>query len=400
MKLQSRRRLGRSAAYVVCVLAFSACGEAEPDVVQLSNKQSHEVSGVVLDGYLEGASVFLDLNGNHEFDGDEPQATTDASGAFHISVRGLSSEQLSAAFLHAIVPDSAKDADDQGSTLKAAGKSGFTLMAPLSAKEAADGGMLAATVVSPLSALVASEMVSGGLDLAEAQAAVQAHLGLTGKDLLQDFVATPDAVLHNIARATAVSLGEASRGQAADAGAGSSHAPGDRVVAALANVKLDLPQIVTALGLHDPAASAGPAAIKLEWTKAQDKHEVLDGGASAHVETGKHHDEPLSFLDAGVQTDRSEHPHDASSAKPPEHVEAKPDAAVGTPTLPTEHHDAGSHEPPPATDDKPSAGTTKPPLNVEPKRELDAGVKPSTELHGDASAPHDAGPAGTDTNRR
>ena len=40
------------------------------------------MSGAVIDGYVSGATVFLDLNGNYTFDADEPFAITDSSGAY------------------------------------------------------------------------------------------------------------------------------------------------------------------------------------------------------------------------------------------------------------------------------------------------------------------------------
>ena len=44
------------------------------------------VTGAVIDGYIEGAQVFLDINGNMVWDeGLEPVATTDAQGAYSFS---------------------------------------------------------------------------------------------------------------------------------------------------------------------------------------------------------------------------------------------------------------------------------------------------------------------------
>jgi len=44
------------------------------------------VSGKVADGYLIGAEVFLDKNGNYQWDGVEPRTTTDANGAYSMTV--------------------------------------------------------------------------------------------------------------------------------------------------------------------------------------------------------------------------------------------------------------------------------------------------------------------------
>ena len=44
------------------------------------------VSGKVADGYLVGATVFLDKNGNYQLDAGEPSATTDATGAYTLNI--------------------------------------------------------------------------------------------------------------------------------------------------------------------------------------------------------------------------------------------------------------------------------------------------------------------------
>lgn len=44
------------------------------------------VSGKVADGYLVGATVFLDKNSNYQLDAGEPSATTDATGAYTLNI--------------------------------------------------------------------------------------------------------------------------------------------------------------------------------------------------------------------------------------------------------------------------------------------------------------------------
>lgn len=44
------------------------------------------VSGKVADGYLVGATVFLDKDGNYQLDVGEPSTTTDANGAYTLNV--------------------------------------------------------------------------------------------------------------------------------------------------------------------------------------------------------------------------------------------------------------------------------------------------------------------------
>jgi len=51
-----------------------------------SGTATTSISGKVADGYLAGATVFLDRNGNYQPDPGEPSTTTDANGAFTVKI--------------------------------------------------------------------------------------------------------------------------------------------------------------------------------------------------------------------------------------------------------------------------------------------------------------------------
>jgi hypothetical protein len=93
----------------------------------------NSVSGVVIDGYLEGAEVCLDLNRNRVCDAGEPTATTDANGRFVLNTSGFDADGVRNAILFVTVPTTAKDDDDKGKTLAEAGKAAFNLMSPMAA---------------------------------------------------------------------------------------------------------------------------------------------------------------------------------------------------------------------------------------------------------------------------
>jgi hypothetical protein len=130
-------------------------------------------NGIVQDGYIEGAQVFYDANGNGTHDDGEPIAFTDAEGRYSLAI-----------------PDGAT-----GSVLALGGTNvdtGLPNFMPLKAP-------VGATVVNPLTTLVATLMESG-TSLADAQAAVSTALGLPpGTDLTNvDFLAPgvdPDLAL-------------------------------------------------------------------------------------------------------------------------------------------------------------------------------------------------------------
>lgn len=369
-----------------CLMTLTACGVASDEggaTPTASATHTVEIRGVVLDGYIEGANVFLDVNGNHTLEAGEPAGSTDAQGAFALQVSGVASEQLAQALLQAEIPDSAKDADDLGATLREAGKSSFTMLAPVSASAGSDSA-----VISPLSTLVAGEMVATGRTVAEAKASVQARLGLEGKELLQDFVATPDAVLHNVARAAAISLGEAARAAAeaareSDATDGGLTVPrGQLVIAALESVREQLPELVESLDLRRPDAPASTAdAVREQWAKQHDRKQApaADAGSTerpsdgAEARDGGSHDAGVTERPGDATRPDVELPQRPGDSSRPD--AATPDAAVQDATQPV---DAGVGTPPvvtPVTSD--DAGAVERPV-VDADADDDSSDEPLT----------------------
>ena len=85
------------------------------------------ISGKVIDGYIEGATVCLDLNGNLACDPGEPSDTSKKDGSYSLSYNG----SVDGLVVIADVGDNAKDADDGGKTIKEANKAPFNLAAPI-----------------------------------------------------------------------------------------------------------------------------------------------------------------------------------------------------------------------------------------------------------------------------
>ena len=198
------------AATAVAVLA--ACGGGGGSPPPDSKTEPIMFSGKVIDGYIEGAKVCLDLNANQACDASEPSDTSKAGGGFSLDVSGVTAAQLATAHLLTTVPTTAKDADDAGKTLAEAGRRGFSLMAPATAFSSTDGKTLSAAVISPLTTLVSHDMIAGNnKPLAAAQAAVVTRMGLpVGTNLNQDFVVSNNSNLQNQARVIAAAIGSVS----------------------------------------------------------------------------------------------------------------------------------------------------------------------------------------------
>jgi len=253
------RLLRLSGMCAATLLVLSACGgdAGEPPALPGASADAAELTGVVVDGPIEGAMVFLDLDGNDIHDADEPiSPPSDAQGRFRIALGGLTTAQLAGSRLVVHVPASAKDADDGGLTLAEAGRHGFTLVSPTEHLLGGRGqtGSVRGAVLSPLTTLVAGEMRSNGLSLAQAEATVQARLGLADKDVLGDFVAAGDARMGNVARAAAIAMGEAGRSIDEVARHDGGIAVRDRVDAVAQATRAQLPRLIGALRLAEGGA--------------------------------------------------------------------------------------------------------------------------------------------------
>lgn len=193
---------------VVAAAVLAACGGGGGSSVATPTA----FPGTVIDGYIEGATVCLDLNVNQACDANEPTATSKVGGTYSLDTTGLTTATIRAAHLLTNVPDTAFDADDTVAgvkkTLAQAGKAPFNLMAPAIAFVAADG-TLSSAVISPLTTLVSNDMIVGnGKPLEIAEAAVRLSMNLaTDTNLKQDFIALKNTTLHEQAKVIAAVIG-------------------------------------------------------------------------------------------------------------------------------------------------------------------------------------------------
>ena len=131
---------------------------------------SSTINGVAVDGYIQGATVFLDRNGNGSPDNGEPSAVTDSSGRYSLNTTGISAAELTGL---KVIVSGGVDTD-----------TGYAFTGRLSARveDAASG-----QVVTPLTTLV-DAMVAQGLasDPDSARSQIAKALGLSASDLMLD----------------------------------------------------------------------------------------------------------------------------------------------------------------------------------------------------------------------
>ncbi len=207
------------------VLALVACGGGGGTAAPAT------LSGVVIDGYIKGAKVCLDINSNAVCDSNEPTATTDVNGAYTLTYDG------SVAGMHIIaeVPVGAVDAD-----LGVVSKT-YSLFAPAAS----------AATVTPLSTLVSSEMISTKVSAVDAEKTVKVNLNLTSISLLNyDFVKVTDSETIKLAQVITAAIASVNDTLTKDTTIKAANlTSGDISKQAIAQVKNSiLPQVIKADG--------------------------------------------------------------------------------------------------------------------------------------------------------
>lgn len=172
----------------LCVI-LSSCGGGGGGV-GVGGSVTESVSGIVMDGYLKNAFVFLDLNNDGIYNLGEPQTTTDANGSYTLSASTADLQNHS--IIAVAISGSTIDLDEPNLTVSQQ----YSLTAPVGKN----------SVISPVTTLIASK-VSQGLNIAEAENTVKSDLGLTNIDLYKDYIAAKVSdsnykEVHNIAAAT------------------------------------------------------------------------------------------------------------------------------------------------------------------------------------------------------
>ena len=153
----------------VVLAAAGGGGSTSEPVVKPSGIELTEVTGTVVNGYVAGATVFQDLNGNNKWDEGEPKTETGSDGSFTLK------EQLGSTAPIVIVG---------GTDISTGLTYSNILKAPAGA-----------TVITPLTTLVSALMAATGQNEAQAMAAVVKALGLPdGTDVLKfDPIANADS---------------------------------------------------------------------------------------------------------------------------------------------------------------------------------------------------------------
>ncbi|TWJ14071.1 hypothetical protein [Geobacter argillaceus] len=155
--------------------AIAGCGGSGSS----STAQTAPVSGVVADGYLQNALVFLDKNGNYQLDAGEPNTTTDQNGGYTLNIdpADVGKYPIVAVAIKGQTIDR-----DTGSAVS----SSYLLSTP-----AAGVSGTVSNFISPMSTLIMEKLQANpGMTLADAMAQLRNQLNMpAGMDMLGNYVA-------------------------------------------------------------------------------------------------------------------------------------------------------------------------------------------------------------------
>lgn len=140
---------------------------------------SATLSGKVADGYLVGATVFLDKNGNYQLDASEPTTTTDANGAYTLNVDPADVGK------YPIVAMAI-----QGQTIDTDTNQTVSNSYILSMPATAMSGTVSSNFISPMSTLIREKMdANPGMTLNDAMTQLRNQMNLSsGMNVMADYV--------------------------------------------------------------------------------------------------------------------------------------------------------------------------------------------------------------------
>lgn len=166
----------RAGLVLGALAALSACGGG--------GQTGSPISGRLMDGYIKGALVCLDVNHNLKCDVGEPATNTGNGGEF--TLYPLKDTSISGLLLVAEVGATAEDADAPGQAMAPTRMLGF-----------ADKP----AVISPLTTVAASLVVQGA-STSVAEATARTLLGFPSSfDFSKDYIAAGDSATHQVAQA-------------------------------------------------------------------------------------------------------------------------------------------------------------------------------------------------------
>ena len=189
-----------TALTIISAGIIAGCGSSG-DMSSAMNPQGvakAAVTGKVADGYLVGATVFLDKNGNYQLDAGESSATTDVNGAYTLNIAAADVGK------YPILAIATK-----GVTIDKDTNTAVASTYILSMPAAAVSDTVSNNFISPMSTQLREMMETGTYSsMQDAMSALSTRLGLpSGTNIMTDYMATNNSSMHTAAQNMARLMG-------------------------------------------------------------------------------------------------------------------------------------------------------------------------------------------------
>ena len=184
---------------IISVASITGCGDISTTAgVGSGGTGTVVVAGLVADGYLVNASVFLDKNNNYQLDAGEPNTTTDVNGGYKLNLdpADVGKYPIVALVIKGVTIDKDTNQPVANSYL-------------LSMPKNTVSGSASNNFISPATSQL-REMMETGLyaTVQQAMDALRTKMGLMlGTDVMSDYIATGNTTMHTGAQNMATLMG-------------------------------------------------------------------------------------------------------------------------------------------------------------------------------------------------
>ena len=214
------------------------------------------LSGKVIDGYITGAKVCLDVNSNNVCDAGEPTTTSGENGAWSLPAYAGSIAGIQ------VIAEVGATASDKDTGVIGAGNT-YSLMAPAAAS----------ATVTPFTTMVVSTIAAGGgesrVSIGEALSNVSARTGIPVVKLVaNDYKENGDTKLATVAQVTTVAIAQASNNLRSNADIKANLTEGQIIQQAVVQVQEKVLKQLISDGQFTGSTSTSASAVKDAVTNA------------------------------------------------------------------------------------------------------------------------------------
>jgi hypothetical protein len=196
-----------TAATLLAAALIAGCGSGASMTNNSAGTAKSVIVGTVADGYLVGATVFMDINKNYQLDEGEPAATTKGDGSYTLEVSPGDVGKFPIVAL--AIAGQTYDLDDPAHT--PISNSYVLSMHAVSVDSSAAGSVTGSVknFISPISTQIREMIESGKYNTVDAATeALRVELGMPANtNMMGNYIANSNSAMHTAARNMASQMG-------------------------------------------------------------------------------------------------------------------------------------------------------------------------------------------------